>query len=479
LAFYRPSFLSPESIAISGSQNNDFSCQVNVSGETVVDYRLKILTMANVSVYDTGTATPTTNLYDKDRLYHTVPSGTLTNGNQYKWIMTTNPSSATPVYSKETPFWAYSYPTVVFNSTPTTITAKSYNFTCTYTQAQSVPFAKWKMVWYDVANTIIEDSGWSYSGNISYTFDGFLDTESYKVKCFVESQLGTLIDTGYYQFLVDYASPNLNIVPDAILIPEVGAVDVRWGRAVQITGSYTGATPTYISNFMVTGNNALSLASASDTVYFDNLAIPTGSTIKFVWQNGVTPLEINTSHTFSTTSEELIFSQDLGSVFPVAQIDTDYLTGGTYAEGINVRFEVSLNGSSWSAFSTAQNLDSTGWSPVPPPQPYPYVTYTGTPTTARYIRAYGTPVFALSYIDFMNLVAYDPAQPFSGTICSLDNGAYVLSYDGTKFVLSGTSFPSNLYSLPVVLPLFPCLVVLFSTKAYIIYNNALIASVEI
>ena len=350
--------MSPESIAISGSQNNDFSCQVNVSGETVTNYRLRIFTMANVSTYDTGTATPTTNLYDKDRLYHTVPSGTLTNGNQYKWIMTTNPSSATPVYSKETPFWAYSYPAVVFNSTPTTITAKSYNFTCTYTQAQSVPFAKWKMVWYDVANTIIEDSGWSYSGNIGYTFDGFLDTENYKVKCFVESQLGTLIDTGYYQFDVDYAAPNLNIVPDAILIPEVGAVDVRWGRAVQITGSYTGATPTYISNFMVSGNYALSLARAIDTVYFDNLAIPTGSTIKFVWQQ----------NTFAT-----------------------------------------------------------------------------------------------------------------GPIVSLDNGALVLSYDTTSkiFSLSGTSFPSTLNSLAVTLNTDPYLIVIQTTKAYIIQSGAVVAFIEI
>ena len=314
--------------------------------------------MANVSVYDTNTATPTTNLYDKDRLYHTVPSGTLTNGNQYKWLITTNPSSATPVYSKETPFWAYSTPTVVFNSTPTTITAKSYNFTCTYTQAQSVPFAKWKMVWYDITNTIIEDSGWSYSGNISYTFDGFVDSNSYKVKCYVESQLGTLIDTGYYQFLVDYASPNLNIVPDATLNSETGSVDVKWGRAVQITGSYTGATPTYIDNFMIAGNKALSLASASDSVYFENLSIPVGSTIKFVWQQ--------------------------------------------------------------SSFAT-------------------------------------------------------------GPIITLDNGGLILSYSTSAqtFSLSGTSFPSTLYSSPIVLNTNPYLIAILTTKVYIIQSNTLVASIDI
>jgi hypothetical protein len=358
MAFYRPSFLSPESIAISGSQNNDFSCQVNVSGETVTNYRLKILTMANVSVYDTNTVSATPVKYDKERLYHTVPSGTLTNGTQYKWTITTNPSAATPVYSKETPFWAYSTPTVVFSSTPATITAKSYNFVCTYTQAQSVPFTKWKMVWYDVSNNIIEDSGWNFSGYISYTFDGFIDGDSYKVKCFVENQVGTVIDTGFYQFIVDYAAPNLNIIPDVISMPEIGAVDVRWGRAVQITGVIGAGTPTYISNFMVTGNYALSL-NPSSNVYFDNLAMPSDFMIKFVWQ-------------------------------PAA-----------------------------------------------------------TPTT--------------------------------GPIISLDDTKYILSYNNTtkRFSLSGTSFPSTLYSSVVILNSNPYLIALFSTKAYIIQSNTLVASIEI
>ena len=356
MAFYRPSFLSPESIAISGSQNNDFSCQVNVSGETVVDYRLKILTMANVSVYDTGTATASPVAYDKERLYHTVPSGTLTNGTQYKWLITTNPTASTPTYSKETPFWSYSTPVVTFNATPTTISAKSYNFVCTYTQAENSAFKKWKMIWYDVSNTIIEDSGWSYSGYISYTFDGFLDGNSYKVKCFVETQLGTLVDTGYYQFAVDYAAPNLQIIPDATLKPEIGAVEVFWGRAVQITGAYTGATPTYVTDFMVTGNNALRLNSSSDTVYFDNLSIPSVFTVKTVWQ---------------------------------------------------------------------------------------------------------------------------PETGFVGNIIILDDNKYILSYDGTRFSLSGTLFPSTIYSPLITLNTNPYLIALLQNKAYIIQSNALVTNIEI
>jgi len=476
LAFYRPSFLSPESIAISGSQNNDFSCQVNVSGETVVDYRLKILTMANVSVYDTGTATASPVAYDKERLYHTVPSGTLTNGTQYKWLITTNPTASTPTYSKETPFWSYSTPVVTFNATPTTISAKSYNFVCTYTQAENSAFKKWKMIWYDVSNTIIEDSGWSYSGYISYTFDGFLDGNSYKVKCFVETQLGTLVDTGYYQFAVDYAAPNLQIIPDATLKPEIGAVEVFWGRAVQITGAYTGATPTYVTDFMVTGNNALGLNSSSDTVYFDNLSIPSGSTIKFVWKQFLVIDDITKN--FSTGSEELIFSKDMGAICPIAEIRFDYLADDYMFGGIaQVKFETSIDGISWVAFGTPKNLNS--------PSVPSSTTYSGTATTARYIRSYGRTFSSTGYIRIMRLtvdILSSPISPLTNgeyTLCSLDDGKYILSYDGIRFVLSGASFPSTLYSLPVVLNTNPYLIALLTTKAYIIQSGAVVAFIDI
>ena len=478
MAFYRPSFLSPESIAISGSQNNDFSCQVNVSGETVTNYRLKILSMANASIYDTGTVSASPNKFDKERLYHTVPSGTLTNGNQYKWAITTNPSAATPVYSKETAFWAYSTPTVVFNSTPTTITAKSYNFVCTYTQAQSVPFTKWRMIWYDVSNSIIEDSGWNYSGYISHTFDGFTDTATYKVKCFVENQVGVIVDTDFYIFLVDYSAPNIDVSPVTTLYPDIGAVEVAWGRAVQITGDSTG-TIGYYPDFMVPGNFGLALDSSTPTVYFDNLNIPASFTTKFVWQKTI-PSILNSliNYTPTNTSEALVFTKDLGvaSCFDNIVL-TYYVSGYMTGDFTTGRFEYSTDNTNWYAFGTPQSLF---YSPPSYPDIYSTSIWTNAVVTARYFRMYAT-ANATSLTLVGSAKASNSVGYTGGVICSLDNSKYVFSYNvSTKqFSLSGTSFPDTLYSPIYVLNDDPYLIALLQSKAYIIQNNALVTSVEV
>lgn len=280
MAYYRPSYLYPDGNAINPSVNNTFTCQVNASGSTVTSAQLKIYTLTNSLIYTASTPISPA-LSDKETLSMIVPSGTLTAGTQYKWTISPNYTAATPILSKETQFYAYSAPTLVFSATPASITAKSHEFVLVYTQAQSVAPKRWKIIWYDSNSEILEDSGWSTSGNLKHTFDGFSSGSSYSVKGFLENQVGTLIETALYSFTVTYAQPTLNVRSNISINNETSVITSSWTQAIQVAGTPTG-TYEYVPNFLVTDNIALHLNTSANVLF--NVNIPLNFTAKFLIQ---------------------------------------------------------------------------------------------------------------------------------------------------------------------------------------------------
>ncbi len=281
MAIYQANYLSPENTAIDTSIANIFTARVN--GTTIAKYQLQIYKMDNTNVYDSGETILSPVYYDKDTLYHSVPAISQ-NGQELKWTLTTweTTGSATSATTREVPFFAYSTPTATFQTIPSPITAKSYEFIVDYTQAESIPLEKWKMIWYDSDSNIIEETDWSFSGSVVHTFDGFSNNETYKIKAIINSQVGYSTDTGMYSFTVEYDNTLLNISASTELLEESGAIKVSWSEAIVIPAVYGGSsTPCIEDDFLYDDNHILQINSG-DTIAW-GVDIPLGFTCTFRW----------------------------------------------------------------------------------------------------------------------------------------------------------------------------------------------------
>lgn len=276
MAIYQGSYLSPQNISIDGTQNNVFQCQVN--GTSVTDYQLIIYQMDNTIIYDTTKINLTTPLYNKNIFTLTIPASTFANNQQLKWTITfwEGTSSAT---SRETPFYAYTIPTVSM-TVGATITSQQATFTATYSQAEGVALNRWYMVFLNASDNIILQTPYSYSGLISYIFTGFLNNTTYKVYTVVENQLGVITQSDTYTFDVSYSPPSTNIVPSVTLLPDLSAIQTDWSLPIQVTGAITG-TSSYVPGLFTPTNTGLKLDSGS-YVEFD-LDIPSNFTTTFAY----------------------------------------------------------------------------------------------------------------------------------------------------------------------------------------------------
>lgn len=266
MAIYTPNYLSPELTTIDSATPNTFSARVN--GTKISKYQLLIYKMDNTLVYDSTVITLSPVLYDKDTIYITVPILSK-NGYELKWLLNTweETTSATYTSSRETPFYSYSTPIAVFNTIPSPVTTKSYTFTIAYSQAESIPLKKWKMILKDSNGNIIEDTDYSYKASISYEFDGLANGEIYTVESEIESQVGVVTNTGGYGFTVSYSAPSSNITANATLLESSSAIDVDWANAIQVLGNTTGTT-SFVDNFVFSGNHGYEI-KAPGTIYWD------------------------------------------------------------------------------------------------------------------------------------------------------------------------------------------------------------------
>ena len=275
---YKPTFLQPQNVEIDMANNQMFSCQVN--GTVITTYRIKLYRVdTSALLYDTTTITLPSPLYDKDILTHTISGGTITYRGQIKWTIEVGNGTST-LTSSETPFWNWSDP-VYTMTVPATITTKSYQFTAAYSQAQSISILKFKFIWYDDNDVILQDAGWIYSADTKYTFDGFITGNDYKVESIAVDEYNYSVSTGKQTFTVLYPAPAVLMTPDAVQYDATSFVDVNWSKAVSIPG-YTTGTYQFVDDFLVPGNHGLHLDSGS-TIYW-NVDIPIDFTGTFVLQ---------------------------------------------------------------------------------------------------------------------------------------------------------------------------------------------------
>lgn len=267
-SLYLPTYFHPKNESINPAVINNCTCQIN--GSICVAYDLTIMKNSDSSVaYNSTKITPTTPLYNKQTLTHAVPALTLTAGIDYKWSVKLYYDSTNYVESGENFFTCYSVPTLTF-SPPATITAQTYSFTVTYEQTEDIQVNRFKFILYDSNNTLLEDSDYIYSANITYSFDGFINGNTYRVKCVVENEKGVVVDSGIKSFTVSYSEPTVGLVPSATLLSNLGAIKVNWGEAIQILGVATGSY-----SYIVGGG--ISLASGSQVDF--TFSVPVVNTV--------------------------------------------------------------------------------------------------------------------------------------------------------------------------------------------------------
>jgi len=232
-----------------------FSAQVN--GTIITDYQLIIKNNdTNAILYDSTKVHLTIPLYDKSILNHEVPLSSVENGLNCKWILLVY-ENITLVTSGETFFKTYGIPTVVL-TVPEIIDKQIYSFLAIYSHPQNITVKKFKFVLYDINDNVITDGEYFYHSNLTYTFDGFLNSNTYKVECIVIDQNDIVTTSEKQSFNVAYSQPNVNIIPSAMVIQDKSAIKVTWGKAIQTTGRTTGNV-SYVNNFIRGNNKALSL----------------------------------------------------------------------------------------------------------------------------------------------------------------------------------------------------------------------------
>lgn len=261
---YTPSLLKPNNTSLDMSVEQVFTAQVNASGGKYTHYQIIIKKVSdNSTVYDSTKLELSPYLYDKQILSHTISGGTISNTgtDAYKYTIQVWNGSET-VTTGETLFYAHTTPLVEL-IIPATVTSKTLTVTATYTQTENIPLKKFKYIWYRYDNSIIEDTGWSFSGNFTHTFDGLSNDTTYSIECFIENQYGVITSSGKQSFNVEYIQPSLYIIPTTTVMDDTASILVDWSQSItQVIGVVTGDYE-YVEDFMVEGNYGLKLNNGS------------------------------------------------------------------------------------------------------------------------------------------------------------------------------------------------------------------------
>lgn len=263
---FAPDQLNPDSSSFDATNTQLFNWRSN--GDPQTHYRIKIYNNdTNNLVYDSTKIASTMS-------QHLLPSNTLSNGLNYKYQLQVfnNSISALSDYI----FFKTNNKPVLTLNTPSIITTRSFNFKGSYSQAQNIPFNRFKFIFYDSNFNILVDSGWKYGYNIEFEQDGFKTDEQYFLELITESQYSMQATTGKRPFNVSYTQPNSNsfsltATPD----DDSGSVLLKWSPLLQITGTNVGSIEYVAGKF----GYGVHLNTSSKVIF--NSFIPINASIMF------------------------------------------------------------------------------------------------------------------------------------------------------------------------------------------------------
>ena len=190
--------------------NNEIFYFTSNGGDQVVKNRLTVRKQSDNSIVYQATAT--TFLFQ-----HTLPSGTLTNGTYYNYFFNTyDASDNMSANSNVVAFYCYTTPTITFTNYPSTniINNSSYEFAITYDQLEDELLNYLTYYLYDANGNEISNSGELRSAltpplSFAYTFNGFEDSDTYKIQIKAISQNGTITLSELKTFSSSYYYPEM------------------------------------------------------------------------------------------------------------------------------------------------------------------------------------------------------------------------------------------------------------------------------
>lgn len=247
---FLPSQLSPDSISFDAGLAKDFTWETN--GDKQTSYRLKIyLNSTSALVYDSTQITSAVSS-------HTLPQSTLTNNNEYKWQLEVFAGSSSIL--SEFIFIKTNTTPVVNVSVPATLTSSTYTFTGSYSQAQNIAYNRYKFTLYDNNNIEISNSGWQYDYNVSYSVDGFIAGNTYKIELIMEARDSLVGTSGKVSFNVNFEPPQVSNAVTITPNNNSGGIELTWTALERIVGSLSGNVE-YVTGKFNKGVNVKDLSS--------------------------------------------------------------------------------------------------------------------------------------------------------------------------------------------------------------------------
>lgn len=282
---YLSTNMAPKNSTINPTVSNVFSATMN--GSIITAYRIYIYNNdTGTQLYDTTKVTLGTSLYDKSTLNVTIPANSISANQNCKWTLTVYDNASNSTLTGEVFFKSYGV-AIITMTIPSSVTSQTYTPIATYSHPQSIAIKKFKFILYDSSSIILKDSGYIFSANLTYVFDGFINGSIYSIECIVTDQNDIVSSSGIKTFTVSYSPPSISIIPNASVFPDLGAVQVVWGQAIQIVGTVTG-TSSYSNNFIRNNNKSLQIDSSSNISYTINIPLQFNLKFKILFSTGFT-----------------------------------------------------------------------------------------------------------------------------------------------------------------------------------------------
>lgn len=209
---------------------------------------------ASTQKYTTGKVTFSSPFYGANELgelqYYSytisaadLSSGGITNGNEYKMVITQyysqNGTEASVTQSSASVFITRRNPVFSLASVPATVTSSTYTFTLSYSQAQgdTLDWVRYQIAQGSDTDDPIYDSGNIYGAAVyTCTYRGFRSGFNYSFRATGQTSSGVLLNTGWSTFNVSYAvTPTTGTVTVGVE-KDVNGIAVDWTGLSTVSG---------------------------------------------------------------------------------------------------------------------------------------------------------------------------------------------------------------------------------------------------
>ncbi len=213
------------------------------NGNQAFKNRLQIFVNSNsTKVYD--------QTQDSMQLYHTLASGVLTNGTQYRAVLSVFDSKNNEsVVSSPVLFYCYTNPTFSLNISNTQIIKNSsYTVELSYSQSEGELLQQFEIILYDSSQSQIYSTDVLYpTVTMSTVISGLANSKQYYIQATGTTVEGTFLSTGMIEFSVNYVTPTLFSKVELTNLPNSGQMKVT-SHMISIEGKSNPSHPTYIDS---------------------------------------------------------------------------------------------------------------------------------------------------------------------------------------------------------------------------------------